>query len=95
MKKTEDKAHASKKCGAKTRDGDPCKNWAMSNGRCKMHGGKSTGARTPEGLERIRKAHTKHGRYSAEAIENRRWIRAFLHYTNDLIEKITDDMGLG
>ena len=35
-----------KRCNAKTRRGDrgPCKNWAMPNGRCRMHGGKSTGA---------------------------------------------------
>lgn len=32
------------KCGAKTRNGTPCKNYAMANGRCRMHGGKSTGA---------------------------------------------------
>src|SRR5690554_1247351 len=32
-----------KKCGAKTRNGGTCKNWAMANGRCRMHGGKSTG----------------------------------------------------
>ncbi|WP_077621552.1 phage terminase small subunit [Sediminibacillus massiliensis] len=31
-------------CGAKTRSGQPCKNRAMPNGRCRMHGGKSTGA---------------------------------------------------
>jgi uncharacterized protein YjcR len=30
-------------CGAKTRSGQPCKNNAMANGRCRMHGGKSTG----------------------------------------------------
>jgi len=30
-------------CGAKTRAGTPCKNGAMANGRCRMHGGKSTG----------------------------------------------------
>ncbi len=28
-------------CGAKTRQGTPCKNGAMPNGRCRMHGGKS------------------------------------------------------
>jgi hypothetical protein len=28
-------------CGAKTRSGAPCKNAPMSNGRCRMHGGKS------------------------------------------------------
>src|SRR5699024_12421082 len=34
--------HASRG-GAKTRRGEPCKNYAMANGRCRMHGGKSTG----------------------------------------------------
>jgi hypothetical protein len=33
-----------KKCGAKCRNGKPCCQIAMANGRCKMHGGKSTGA---------------------------------------------------
>lgn len=33
----------SNRCGAKTRSGEPCKNGAMANGRCRMHGGKSTG----------------------------------------------------
>ena len=32
------------RCGAKCRTGKPCKNSAMKNGRCRMHGGKSTGA---------------------------------------------------
>lgn len=31
-------------CGAKTRSGQMCRNRAMQNGRCRMHGGKSTGA---------------------------------------------------
>lgn len=30
-------------CGAKTRSGEPCKNKGMPNGRCRLHGGKSTG----------------------------------------------------
>lgn len=30
-----------KRCGAKTRSGEPCKSWAMPNGRCRMHGGKN------------------------------------------------------
>jgi hypothetical protein len=38
----------------------------MSNGRCKVHGVKSTGPRTPEGLERIRRANWRHGYYSRE-----------------------------
>lgn len=36
------------KCGAKTRrTGEPCKDIAMANGRCKRHGGKATGAIEP------------------------------------------------
>src|SRR5947209_13756534 len=53
------------RCGAKTRRGTPCQCPAMRNGRCRLHGGVSTGPKTPEGIERIRAAVTKHGRYSA------------------------------
>jgi hypothetical protein len=38
----------------------------VKNGRCKFHGGLSTGPRTPEGLERSRRARWKHGAYSQE-----------------------------
>ena len=31
-------------CGARTRSGGKCQNAAMANGRCRFHGGKSTGA---------------------------------------------------
>lgn len=42
------------KCGAKTRKGSPCRNESEpGKRRCKFHGGKSTGARTPEGRARI------------------------------------------
>jgi hypothetical protein len=37
-----------------------------------MHGGKSTGPRTPEGLERSRKARWIHGWYSREVRERLR-----------------------
>ncbi|MHB2095893.1 HGGxSTG domain-containing protein [Pantoea dispersa] len=40
-------------CAAKTRAGTPCKRTVISaNGRCKFHGGHSTGARTAEGKAR-------------------------------------------
>ncbi len=45
------------KCGARTRSGKPCR--APGNGRggrCKLHGGKSTGPRTPKGREKARQA---------------------------------------
>ena len=37
-------------CGARTRAGTPCKRHDLyPNGRCKFHGGMSTGPKTPEG----------------------------------------------
>ncbi|KDB01859.1 hypothetical protein U879_20120 [Defluviimonas sp. 20V17] len=44
-------------CGAKTRKGAPCRcKSEPGKRRCKFHGGMSTGAKTPEGRERIREA---------------------------------------
>ncbi|MHC4558608.1 MAG: HGGxSTG domain-containing protein [Planctomycetota bacterium] len=76
------------RCGAKTRKGTPCRAPAMTNGRCRMHGGKSTGPRTPEGLERSRKANWKHGRYSAKSIAIRREMREFLRNCRKTIEQV-------
>lgn len=45
-----------RQCGARTRVGRPCRAPARDNGRCRMHGGLSTGPKTPEGRERIRQA---------------------------------------
>src|ERR1043165_4204597 len=51
--------HQSKRCGARSRrTGKPCRNGAMKNGRCRMHGGKSTGP--PKGNRNA----WKHGHYS-------------------------------
>ena len=44
------------RCGARTRNGGCCRQPAMKNGRCRMHGGLSTGPRTAEGLARARRA---------------------------------------
>ena len=41
------------------------------NGRCHLHGGKSTGPRTDEGRQRIAKAHFKHGRRSNAYLQQR------------------------
>ena len=55
-------------CGAKTRAGTPCKNPAATGqARCRLHGGRSTGAKTPEGLAKLRALHLKHGRSMTEA----------------------------
>jgi hypothetical protein len=69
-------AQASPRCGARTRSGSACKSPGMSNGRCRLHGGLSTGPRTPEGLERMRRANTKHGKYTEENRRLMRYIRA-------------------
>ena len=45
------------KCGAHARStGQPCKAKALANGRCKNHGGMSTGPKTPEGRQAIAEA---------------------------------------
>ena len=39
-------------CNAKTRSGLPCRSLALPSGRCRWHGGMSTGPKTPEGRAR-------------------------------------------
>jgi hypothetical protein len=39
------------RCGAKTRSGQPCKAQALTSGRCRLHGGLSTGPRTKGGKQ--------------------------------------------
>ena len=58
------------RCGAKTRSGAPCKNPAIAGKqRCRLHGGRSTGAKTPEGRAKLRALHLKHGRSTTAAKE--------------------------
>lgn len=48
------------KCGAYARStGQPCKAKALNNGKCKNHGGMSTGPKTPEGRQAIAEATRK------------------------------------
>jgi hypothetical protein len=56
------------RCGARTRAGCPCRQPAMPNGRCRLHGGLSTGPRTPEGRRRAQTARLAHGYRSAALI---------------------------
>ena len=54
-------------CGARTRAGTPCKQKALySNGRCKQHGGLSTGPQTEAGKEQARINGRKGGRPKRE-----------------------------
>jgi hypothetical protein len=66
-------ANNAPRCGAKKRKkGTPCQSPAMANGRCRIHGGTSTGPKTQEGIENIRMTHWKHGQRSGEAIRRRK-----------------------
>ena len=40
------------RCGAETRQGHPCRRKKLANGRCRNHGGLSTGPRTEAGRAR-------------------------------------------
>ena len=63
---------AAPRCGARTRSGECCRQPAMKNGRCRMHGGLSTGPRTAAGRARCAAARRTHGFYSAEMVALRR-----------------------
>ncbi|ATW02936.1 hypothetical protein CHN51_04845 [Sphingorhabdus sp. YGSMI21] len=58
------------RCGAKTRSLKSCKSPGMANGRCRMHGGASTGA--PKGNQNA----WKHGAYSASTLATTRYLKA-------------------
>lgn len=61
------------RCGAYARTtGEPCKGWAMNNGRCRMHGGKA--GRKPT-----------HGRYTKAAIQRQREVRELLRALRGLM----------
>jgi hypothetical protein len=66
-----------KKCGAKARTNNhqPCRQPAMANGRCRLHGGKSSGAKTKEGKQKQKKANRKHGFYTPEVQEELKFMR--------------------
>ena len=74
------------KCGAKTKRNEhaPCRQPAMKNGRCRMHGGKSTGPKTPEGKMRSALANTKHGRYTKSSMEENKHMRTMMGWRHDL-----------
>lgn len=79
------------RCGAKTRRGTRCQCPALRNGRCRLHGGLSTGAKTPEGIERIRRAVTKHGRYSFAAKGERLYLRGLIKAGRAMLAGLTDN----
>jgi hypothetical protein len=64
-------------CGAHCRTtGEPCKNHQMPNGRCRMHGGKSTGRPVTSGL------------FSKKVLEDRQRTVAFNREIRELLRII-------
>lgn len=61
-----------KRCGAKTRAGGACQCPAIrGRSRCRLHGGRATGAPKGQG-----NGNFTTGEYTAEAIEERQWLRS-------------------
>jgi len=69
------------RCEAKTRSGGLCGHFSMKNGRCRYHGGKSTGARRPY-------RNIKHGRYTKERLIENKAIRALLKTSKETLSEI-------
>jgi len=75
---------SSRRCGAKTRTGTPCRSPAVSGKlRCRMHGG-AAGSGAPRGN---RNAY-KNGRFNGEAIRDRRMLRELLRQSRALMHGI-------
>jgi hypothetical protein len=71
------------RCGAKTRSGAPCKSAPVTGRRrCRMHGG-AEGSGAPSGS---RNGNFKHGRYTAEMVATRRWLREAVSMLRELNE---------
>jgi hypothetical protein len=65
------------RCGARNRRGTPCQAPAMKNGRCRLHGGKSTGPLMREGLERMLQSKLKHGKFTKEMKSVTQYLKTF------------------
>jgi hypothetical protein len=68
------------RCGAKTRSGGFCGHYSMPNGRCRYHGGKSTGANNPR---------IKHGMYTKVAMEEVRLVNKLIREANKVVVEVT------
>jgi hypothetical protein len=75
---------SSRRCGATTRSGKPCRSPAVGwKKRCRMHGG-APGSGAPPGNKNA----LKHGLYTRDAIEERRHWRALMRRSRKLIQQI-------
>jgi hypothetical protein len=76
--------HASRRCGAKTRSGRPCRSPAVAGKkRCRMHGG-APGSGAPHGNGNA----VKHGNYTKPAIDARRRVADLVRQARRLMWEI-------
>ena len=77
------------RCGAKTRRGTECQRPAHKiNGRCRLHGGASTGPLSAEGLKRISDANFRHGNSTKAKIQAKRYAAKVGRKVNAELKKI-------
>jgi hypothetical protein len=62
----------------------------MKNGRCRFHGGRSSGPKTAVGLAKMREAKTKHGFYSAEAKAIRKYAQELINQSKKFLALVED-----
>jgi hypothetical protein len=75
---------SSPRCGAKTRSGRPCMAPAVrGKKRCRMHGG-APGSGAPRGNQNA----LKHGRFTRQALDERRQLRDLLRQSQALIRQM-------
>ena len=75
---------SSRRCGAKTRSGKPCRAPAVQGkARCRMHGGAQG-----SGAPRNNKNALKHGLYTREALIEHRQLRELIGRARKLVETI-------
>lgn len=75
------------RCRAKAKStGSGCGNPAMKGKRvCWIHGGRSKGPRTREGLSRSKSANLRHGHYRKEKLERRKYFNSMVRECRKLI----------
>lgn len=77
---------AAPRCGARTRSGKPCQAPSIASGaRCRMHGGKGSGA-PPANCNAL-----KHGAYDAEMRRRKAAVRALAREVREL-EKLVGEI---
>ena len=76
--------HRSARCGARTRSGSSCRSPAVKGKRrCRMHGGAAG-----SGARECNRNALSHGRYTAEALEGRRFVRELVRAARALVDEV-------